>query len=296
MYRYSIYDLTVASELECPLLFSHKKPVDITIRLGAISSSCVPAGLDKGIHFIGSNKVLLNVHDIGKYLISDGNDVLIEPDPNANEEMIRLFLLGSALGILLHQRGILPLHGSGIVHKDKAVLFLGASGIGKSTLAETFRRKGYEFLTDDVSALSFPSDASVKVFPAYPKINLTEEAARNFNIPTEGLPEAHPKHKKYSIPVADGFCPDAKSLARIYILHRARDKNISLATPSKIAAIPFLTHNTYRKHVIEKMGLQQRHLDQCAHLAKHYPVRLLSRPEDLSRLEELAEHLERDFL
>ncbi|MDD2800279.1 MAG: hypothetical protein PHC94_00830 [Methylobacter sp.] len=296
MYRYSIYGLTVSSELECPLLLSAKEQVDITIRFGAIPSCCISADTHKGANFIGNGKLLLDIQEIAKYLISDGNAVLIEPYPNAKEEMIRLFLLGSALGILLHQRDILPLHGCGIVYNDKAILFLGETGIGKSTLAETFRRKGYKLLTDDVSALCFSNDASVKVFPAYPKINLMEETAKNFNIPIEGLPEAHPQKRKYSIPVGESFCPDPKPLSRIYILHQTDQKSIRLEVPQKIAAIPFLTHNTYRKQVIEKMGLLQRHIDQCAHLADNYPVRLLSRPDDLSRLPELADCLESDFL
>lgn len=296
MYTYSIYGLTVSSELKCPLLFSATKQADITIRLGSIPSSCIFADPHKEANFADNSNVLLDIQEIAKYLISDGREVLIEPYPNAKEEMIRLFLLGSALGILLHQRGILPLHGCGIIHNDKAILFLGETGIGKSTLAETFRRKGYKLLTDDVSALSFSNDASVKVFPAYPKINLMEETAKNFNISIEGLAEAHPKKRKYSVPVGESFCPDPKPLARIYILHQTDEKTIRLESPKKIAAIPFLIHNTYRKQIIEQMGLQQRHIDQCAILADNYPVRLLSRPDDLSLLPELADYLESDFL
>lgn len=296
MHIYRIYGLTLASELECPLLLSSDEVADISIRFERLPNSCFPDGLHKGANIIASGKVLLNIDEVAKYLIIDGNEVLIDPYPDINEEYVRLFLLGSALGILLIQRGLLPLHGCGIVHNNAAVLFLGDSGIGKSTLAEAFRRKGYKLITDDVSALCFADKSSVNVYPAYPKINLMEETARNFDIETEGLSEAHNKKKKFAVPVGASFCPDPKPLARIYILQRALGCAIHLEQPTKIAAIPFLAHNTYRRQIIKKMGHQQRHIEQCASLASNYPVKLLTRPDDLSRLAELADYLESDFL
>lgn len=295
MYLYRIYGLTVFSQLECPLLLSDGSNADATILMGTIPASCLPEGMHKGAHFLGGDKVLLVIDGVAKYLISAGNEVLIEPFPDARQDMVRLFLLGSALGILLHQRGVLPLHGCGIIHDGRAILFLGDTGIGKSTLAEAFRRKGYKLLTDDVSALSFAEDDGIHVFPAYPKINLTEESANRFDIQVAGLPAAHPRKKKYCVPVDDSFSATPHPLARIYILHRGKDQTIRLETPSKIAAIPFLTHNTYRPQALTRMGHHQRHIEQCARIADNYPVRLLTRPDDLSRLAELTDLLENDF-
>lgn len=295
MYRYQIYGLTIFSQLQCPLLFSASSNADATIVMGTVPADCLPEGSRKGAHFLGGDQVLLVIEGVAKYLISAGNEVLIEPFPDARQDMVRLYLLGSVLGILLHQRGILPLHGCGIIHNDRAILFLGDTGIGKSTLAEAFRRKGYKLLTDDVSALAIGADGGVDVFPAYPKINLTEESTDRFDIRVEGLPAAHPKKKKYCVPVEGGFSAAPHPLARIYVLHRSNDRTIRLETPGKIAAIPFLTHNTYRPQALARMGLQQRHLDQCARIADNYPVRLLTRPDDLGRLAELTDLLENDF-
>ena len=56
------------------------------------------------------------------------------PGRDLYESDVRVFLLGSCIGALLHQRGILVLH-AGAIHTDKgAVLFTGPWGIGKSTL------------------------------------------------------------------------------------------------------------------------------------------------------------------
>ncbi len=262
MHRYQIYGLSVSSELECPLLPPSEAEIDITLRLGQIPASCIPADTSKAVTALNRSCVLMDMKGIAKYLIRNGNEVIVEPYPDANENTIQLYLLGGTLGILLHQRGIMPLHGCGVVRNDKAILFLGESGYGKSTLAEAFRRKGYPLLSDDVSALTFSADKAVTVAPSYPKLGLMEDATINFNIPLDGLPKAHNKVAKYILPITKGFCKVAKRLDRIYILQPDNKDTIRIEQLSNKAKIPHLHHNTYRKKAVKKLGLLKEHLDQ----------------------------------
>jgi len=57
--------------------------------------------------------------------------------------------MGSAMGALLHQRNILALHAGTIAVNGGSVIFCGPSGIGKSTLAAGFRRRGYPNVAGD---------------------------------------------------------------------------------------------------------------------------------------------------
>lgn len=294
MHCYQIYGLSVSSELALPLPPSEAK-VDITICLNQIPAFCIPADTSKAVTALNRSCVLMDMKGIAKYLIRNGNEIVVEPYPDANGNTVRLYLLGGSLGILLHQRGIMPLHGCGVVRNDKAILFLGESGYGKSTLAEAFRRKGYPLLSDDVSALTFSADKTVTVAPSYPKLGLMEDATVNFNIPLEGLQEAHHKVSKYSVPIREGFCAVSKKLDRIYILQPSNKDRIRIEQLSNKENIPHLHHNTYRKKAVKKLGLLKEHLDQCQNLAGNYPVRILHRPRDLSRLPELIEFLEHDF-
>ena len=52
---------------------------------------------------------LLKLDDIARFLVQHGEEILIQPAAESDEDGIRLFLLGSALGALLHQRGRLIL-------------------------------------------------------------------------------------------------------------------------------------------------------------------------------------------
>ncbi|NEX18412.1 MAG: hypothetical protein C1943_17865 [Halochromatium sp.] len=90
------------------------------------------------------------IKDVARYRVQDGREILVDPLPDADPGDVRLWLLGTALGALLHQRGLLPLHVSALALSGGAYAFCGDSGAGKSTLAAALHRRGLALLTDDV--------------------------------------------------------------------------------------------------------------------------------------------------
>ena len=75
-----------------------------------------------------------------------------------DEDVIRLYILGTCMGAILMQRKILPLHGSAIEIDGKAYAIVGDSGAGKSTLASAFLKQGYQLVSDDVIAVSLSQE------------------------------------------------------------------------------------------------------------------------------------------
>ena len=57
-----------------------------------------------------------------------------------------------------------PFHGSVVEHEDRVLAFLADSGIGKSTMAATFRRRGARLIADDACAV----DEHGQVWPGPP--------------------------------------------------------------------------------------------------------------------------------
>ena len=51
--------------------------------------------------------------------------------PDVLEGDVRAYLLGTAIGALLHQRGLLPLHASAVEVNGRAVAFIAPAGHGK---------------------------------------------------------------------------------------------------------------------------------------------------------------------
>ena len=93
---------------------------------------------------------LLRFPDLGDYEVShDGTEVICFPVPSVTEETSRHLFLNQVLPLALARQGMLVLHASAVEIGDSAVAFIGASGMGKSTLAASFATNGFRFLTDD---------------------------------------------------------------------------------------------------------------------------------------------------
>ena len=169
---YSVYGLRVHAEIACPELPFHPQPdgnPDVTIRL-LPSLPSTSESLESGCYEVRPGVFRLVVKGVGRYLVEGGSRISIEPLAGSSTEEVRLFLLGSVIGALLYQRGLFPLHGSAVETRWGAMIFVGAQGIGKSTLAAQFYRRGYRLLSDDVCAVTTPREVAgssrVGPFPA----------------------------------------------------------------------------------------------------------------------------------
>jgi hypothetical protein len=114
-HAYQAFGFVFHSELPLPGMHRapNDKPAVVVIRCGD-----VPEHLDdvvaRGAAFeASSNQLLLTVPNVARYLVQNGDEIVIQPEPNATESDLRAFLTSSAFGALLHQRGVLPMHASG---------------------------------------------------------------------------------------------------------------------------------------------------------------------------------------
>lgn len=82
-----------------------------------------------------------------------GKEILVDPAPFLDENVVRLIILGTGFGLLLRQRGKAALHASSVCINDKVVAFVGTTGCGKSSLALASVERGNKLVADDVTAL-----------------------------------------------------------------------------------------------------------------------------------------------
>ena len=116
---YSAYGLTIESALPLPDLISGKGGVDLRISL---TPPARPATDEvPGIQCLSATpaRVHLSWRAVGELVVQDGNRIVITPAPDAAEEALRLFVVGAAFGVLLHQRGLLVLHGARLSSTDR---------------------------------------------------------------------------------------------------------------------------------------------------------------------------------
>ncbi|MFN6934978.1 MAG: hypothetical protein ACK4NZ_07485, partial [Tsuneonella sp.] len=114
-YVYRVFGLTLSSEIELPELRpSHPDTQpDFTVRWGhvpRVATTKDPYGLS-----VTETGATVSVTSVARFHVSGGSDIRVDPDPAADEVTIRLFLMGTAMGVLFCQRRMFPLHANAIV-------------------------------------------------------------------------------------------------------------------------------------------------------------------------------------
>ena len=205
---YRVYGLAVRSGIPFPELPASAPEAgpDLVIRLGE-----VPERLDDAQHhqswWLQSNarECLVNIPQVCRLLIRDGREIIVQPaDESASSADVRLFLLGSGMGAVLHQRGLLPLHVGAVRAGGKVWAFTGPSGAGKSTLTATMHLKyRLPLVSDDVMALH-PGQQQALVSAGPRKLKLWQDAAEHLRCDPGSLVQDLSNTPKFQLYLGDG--------------------------------------------------------------------------------------------
>lgn len=217
--------------------------------------------------------------------ISNGKLIVVEPFPGISPESLRNCILGSAMAVLLQQRGFLVLHASCVVIDGMAVAFLGHSGAGKSTICSAFQARGYKFLTDDVMALKIDSQ-EIMVIPSIPEIKLRDDSASVTNLSGGSLSPLHPLTQKKIHRVRESFDRRVAPLKQIYVLEQGERNYIQLLEVQ--AAFVELIRHTRSVATLRTQNLDRVHFDRCATLSNNVPISKLVRKFALSELDSVV--------
>ncbi|MCA9901294.1 MAG: hypothetical protein KC433_24075 [Anaerolineales bacterium] len=275
---------------------SSNKNSDVIVSYGSVPRSLIGATDAGPLLQITANAVLFSFPNVGRYLIQNGQTVVIHPDEGVAEDEIRQFVLGSVAALVLHQRGILPLHASGICTNRGAVLFMGHSGFGKSTLLATFLARGYPMLTDDLAAIKISEAQPPLVYPGYPQLKLWADSAEKLNQPTEGFYRLLPDFDKFSIPVNTPLQKDPLPLHAIYLLTPHQQPGTYLETVANAGKFAAFFDHTTQKAALRGMNRQADHFRQIVAVANRTHVVRVFRSERPFLPDALAELIEQDFL
>ena len=296
MTPYTAHGLQIDSEVPLPhLMPGSSRPSNVRIRYGPVPTS-LPNPLGEGGYFQATpDTFLLVVRKVARFLVVKGQDILIERLPNCCDDLLRLYLLGSAFGALLHQRGLLVMHASTIQTARGAVLFVGPSGHGKSTLLAALVQRGYAMLADDVTAVSVEAHSGPVAFGAFPCLRLCADAAARLNYPVEALTRVRSDDaEKYLVPVTR-FCANPVPVHAVYNLSVHAATNILLEPVSTVQRFAIVGTNTYRYSFLGGLGQRQMHFHAATRLAKAVHVGSITRPVSPYLLDELVDRLGVEF-
>lgn len=284
---YSLFGLRVRSAMPLPELTSASEPgpPDVAIGVGPVD---VPAGATEGLHPSNGSLVLV-IPEIASFRISGGDAIVVDARPGVPERNIRLFLLGSAFGALLHQRGLLPLHANAVEIDGRGVAFMGPSGAGKSTLAAWFHDCGHRVIADDVCVVRFDQQGRPMACPGLPRFRLWDDAVRFTGRDTDAFSRSYigddEQLEKFDIPIAPaGSTGSEIPLAAVYLLGAGRDFVIHELRGLDAAQAIF--ENTYRGSWVAMASAHHAHWRSAARLTQTTKVFRVERQWGLGRLSE----------
>lgn len=248
------------------------------------------AGIEIATGVVADPRVFwMDVPGVVRLRVERGRRMIVELAEKATESEARAYLLGSALGALLHQRGLLALHASAIEIGGRAFAFAGHSGAGKSTLALAMTRRGHPLLCDDIVAID--TSGSVPVcWPGLINLKLWGETLEAAGHGANGLEQVLPTLDKYRLPVAGLAEYRPLPLGGVFAL--AKGSEAALAPVSGADAAALLIANTFRGQLVGPMQRQRVHFDQCLAVASGVRFARLERSWNLALIDDSCAQIE----
>lgn len=303
MYHYVAYGLSIRSGLPLPELIVSRAAPDSLASGGVVVRTGIVRRLPPQVDAAGfgfwatADEACHFLEKVGAFLVREGREIVVEPVLGAEERLLRLSLLGPAMGLLLHQRGLLVVHASVVARGGQAVAFLGNNGGGKSTIAAALYAKGYDVVADDVAAIGIDPSGPI-VFPAFPQLKLWPEAATLLGENPESLPILHPGFDKRGWHVGRGFSTEGRRLERVYVLAQGPAPALEPLEPRQ-AWLELMRNwygNRFGRDLLQARGSAALHLRQCVALAGRVPMHRLRRSGGPSSLLHLADLVHEDLL
>ncbi|MCY3626980.1 MAG: hypothetical protein OXG88_05010 [Gammaproteobacteria bacterium] len=229
---------------------------------------------------------------IGAYgfeLKEDGSHVICYHDDSAEIDNIDAWINGLICSAILELSGKTALHCSAVKISSGTVIFLGKSGVGKSTMALYFGLRGHPILGDDILATQRQGN-TLKAVGAFPTMNLCPSSLK--------ITDSHLFHqtaydlgddkKLFSFEsLGIKFHAEANAFAGICFLHPSDANRLNVTEEKPASALKDLISNLgcksvlYRKHVINKVLADLSILAQSVPIFHFHVPRGDTMPDDI---------------
>ena len=271
---YKAFGLTIESCFPIPQV-PQIEPCRCDVRVVAADLSTLPPERRRTVT---ENGVYFHSKGQGTFYITNGNLIQVDPDPDHSPAHLAIFIMGSSMGAILHQRGYLPLHGSCVTDGRRSILLTGESGAGKSTLAAEFLRQGWKLITDDVTCIT-DFDAMPTVRSSYPSQKLWQDALDRYETQEENIHSLYSREdrEKFGIDVSEHFYEGEAPLSLVVRLINGPIR-CTLSPMEGMVKADQLMRNTYRGQIIEQRHVQ-RHFQRCVTLSTKIPMAVVTRTD-----------------
>lgn len=290
---YRLYDLTLASERQLALLPpTDAADADVTITFAPLAPRAdLPVVTEGKLAIYGDGEARFTSDTGLVAAMSLGRLIVVDSPADHSTAGLHAALLGPALGWILHQRGLVPLHGCGIEIGGRLVALVGHSGMGKSTLGRALIARGGRLLGDDQLVVD---PASRLVAPGVNALRLWGDAALHSGDRIAESARIVPGHDKFQVMLETPGPLAPVPLALVVAIGRdpTRDQPRFL-TLDRVQGAAMLHTHVYQRQAASAAGRTAALFAWSTRLAARTPVVALDRPDRLEQLPELCEAIER---
>jgi hypothetical protein len=293
-----LYGLDIESDLPLPCPPADGDAPDVTLRwLGLTPPPSgplpvrVPDWARAGDHWV------LHYHDADENVLEflvepDGSGVAVRHCSDRSWPDFLPSLLGPALCAVLNLRGCAVLHGGAVCGEGGAVLLLGQSESGKSTLTAAMVAAGAPLLCEELAVL-FMEDDLVGIHPGHRLIKLSPSSVVALGMTPSAAPAVYPDSHYTdqrwvdATTLAGGHHNAPEALGVVYLLAGRREglgsPEIEPLGPAEacLSLRGFLKQSQMSRPPAETMRL-------CASIAAAAPLRRVWLPEGLDTISSCA--------
>lgn len=299
MHYYHAYGLNLRSDFPLPELIPGGDGADLYIQQGqvdlpAMENSHIPR---QGIEaWFGGTVAEAYLHwpGVAKFRATGGDRLVVEPTAAAiDRQILSLFILSEALGLILHQRDLLLIHASAIQVGNQAVIFVGVPGAGKSTTAAAFAQAGYTVLADDMVAVDVPAAGEIVVLPAFPQVKVWPPSLVGLGYDTSTLEPLFPGSSKRVIRDFEDFPTEAIPLTHIFFIEKddQGDGFTAIPLPGMKAMLDISIYFSCPQGLMQGAA-QARHFRQCSQIIQQVGIWTLQRPRNFQTLQQFVDNIE----
>ena len=297
-YKYYLYGLNVESEIEIEEAYKRdfEGDADVRVVIGSMPEQVQEMYKDRGIGddycATSRNGMAFRIPNVADYYITE-DVITVRPFEGAKATDIKCFLLGSSFGYCMILRKVLAIHGGAVSKYGKGVIVTGESGAGKSTVSDALIGNGYEFIADDVCAISSLNNKP-HINMAYPQQKLCRDAALAKGYDLSELIYINEERDKFAKRLTDGFLPDGANFDYLFELVLAENNELSFEEIQGHEKLMLLLRNVFRgEGGFATWGVPPEYMKICLKVASTVKVYQILRPKNLDTLSEIIDFIEK---
>lgn len=291
MYQYYIYGLGIHSEIKLYNLEETSSAPDVTVRYASVPDD-IAALAEQGVaSSITASRIWFR-NNSGHFIVRNGNEILVCPLGDADENELASFILGWSLSFLFLMRGFSAIHCSAVeIDEHRAALLAGVSGAGKSTTALSLVDAGYRYLADDIVMVK-PS-ADMLIHPGFPLQKVCRNVAEQMS--TEDVFYINERKDKFAYCNTEDFCGEPRRLDTLIMLDKYEGDRVLTEELTGLAKWNCILRNLFLMDAYKSFDLPPEEKMRTLELAGKLRIYKISRPIGTDTVDEIRDIIIRIF-